>query len=278
VDIYKDSFFLQSGILGEHPQSFGFEFEDGSLFFLLSDSEDFINLVKDALSSFEDSDRSLGTIVKYIASKSGSLYKNAGIFFIFANSDGTIETASQNMPPFILKNKKDEIFLTDGNRNIFGTEIDRDVLKLFSEDVGIIIFVNSRRVINELKERCFSVFGKCELEDIIRPLSKRAEDLNIAYLLLNNTLKDRIKFAFKEKLPAKLKNIINYESELEKILRDSYSDEEITSDNALTIFNELILNAYEHGTLEVDSDTKQERILDGTYEEYINRLEAEKDS
>jgi len=92
-------------------------------------------------------------------------------------------------------------------------------------------------------------------------------------MVLNNTLKDRIKFSHFEVVPAKLDMIIRFESELEKMLKDSYPQARDINDNALTVFNELLLNAYEHGTLGIDSDKKQELMINSTYEEYLEEKE-----
>ncbi|MDQ1340551.1 MAG: phosphoserine phosphatase RsbU/P [Campylobacterota bacterium] len=277
MDIYKDSLFIQSGCLNKESRSFGHEFGDGSVFFVLSEKEELLDSIKTLVKNYKNKP-SLEFLLKEIVLNFGSLLKSSEIFFLFIDTEETFHAISQNTPPIILKNKKNEISVASLNKNIFLEDIENHIFRFLSKDIASMIFTTNARLLNYLKDRSVSVFSKCELENIIRPLCKRAEDLELCYFLLNNTLKDKIKFAFSQKLSAQLEDIINYEADLEKILNDSYPDEKILNDNALTIFNELILNAFEHGVLEVNSQTKQEKIANGSYEEYIYKLQESKNS
>lgn len=276
MDVYRKSFFLQKGSLDTQVRSFTYEFGDGSVLFLLSSHHDFLEEYRSHIAGLENPGN-LDGCLEYLAENVSDELETLSVFFFYLNpTEQFLECISQNMPPLLLKKKGDELLLIEQNfvlKNVADSE--RAITRMSLDEVGIMVLVNDMRIMTELKNRSLMVFAKCELEKVIQSFSNKDAELEVSYMVFNNTLQDRIKFSHHEVIPAKLDAIVRFESELEKMLKDSYPNSWEVNDNALTVFNELLLNAYEHGTLGVDSDMKQELMVSGEYEEYLEAKEKE---
>lgn len=281
MDVYRDSFFLQSGSLDLSQHTVTKEFGDGSILFILSSNNSFLDHIVSKLEPFlhGDSPFYLESFIGNLITESEKQPENGRLLFFYIGREGIIEFIAQNMPPFLLKKKNDDVSLIENNFSLFTTSsIGKAISRLSMEEVAVMVMVDNKKIMTELKNRFFSIFAKCELEKMIRSMSNRGSELDFSYVLLNNTLRDRIKFSHSERVPAKIEKIIAFEKELERILKDSYPKHEGTNDHALTVFNELMLNAYEHGSLDVGSDTKQALMIEGSYEEHLDTLEKTNDA
>jgi CheY-like chemotaxis protein len=198
-----------------------------------------------------------------------------GIFLLDTDTN-TLSFIQKDMPPLLVKDKNDNISFLDNNFNIFNFYQDFDISKAVSKipfsDISLAIFSSEKKSVKDLTKSHFLVFAKCEFEKAVQKILN-AKEPPVSYFLINNSLGEGIKFSHKERVPAKLESIIDVENNLEKILASSYPKEEELNDIASTIFNELILNAYEHGSLNINGDIKQEKMADGTYEDYMFELE-----
>jgi len=277
-DIYHADYFLQNGSIDNLPRAAVRQLADQSVVLILSDQADALKPLTVLLESFDGvTSIYLEDILRrFTKNDLPDTLKSAGYFFLhISHANDRVEYIAQNMPVFYLRKKSGESELIEHNFNLFnGNDLGKAIRSIPFSEVGSLLLASSKRVMHELKQRHVHVFAKCELEKLIKALRAPDEE-NIAYFILNNTLQDRIKFSHKETLPAKLENIISFEQDLEKILKDSYPKEEENNDNALTVFNELILNAYEHGTLGIESAKKQELMASGMYEDYVEELECE---
>lgn len=278
MDVYRDSFFLQQGSLDGTKRSATRTFDDGSVLFALSCDNDFLDGFR-AYAAEPENPGGLDACLTPLLNKSGEELEALSLLLFYIDpAQGFLECISQHMPPIMLKKKSDEVIEIEQNFVLKSAAASpRAITRMPLEEVGIMLLVNDVRVMTELKNRSLMSFAKCELEKAIKSFSNRDVELECSYMLFNNTLKDRIKFSHHEVVPAKLASIIRFESDLERMLKDSYPGSWEVNDNALTVFNELLLNAYEHGTLGIDSDKKQELMVSGEYEEYLEEREKETD-
>ena len=276
-DIYHKDYFLQHGSIDAVSRCAVREYTNQSVLLILTNDTIHLPALTELLNSFTGLDTIyLEDVVRRFSQDVEEKEFGAFAFLHLNKESDTIEFIAQDMPPFLLKKKNGDTELLEHNFNLTrNVDIAKAVRRISFAEVGSLIQVSNKKIMHELQQRHLNVFAKCELEKVINLLRNREESEAIGYFVLNHTLQDRIKFSHQETIPARLENIITFEQDLEKMLKDSYPKEEETNDNALTIFNELILNAYEHGTLGIESSRKQELMLNGTYEDYVEDLEQE---
>jgi len=278
MDIYRNKFFLQNGSLDGVQRTVTKAFDDGSIICILTCNATLLSECE-ALLSNHQIESGLEGYVAALQSRQSSLLSETPVFFLLLNpTEDIMEFVSQDMPPVLVKKKDGELLLLEKNINLTAVSVRQNSLtRIAFNEIGIMVLVNDKRIMTELKNRAFVIFAKCELEKVIKSFSNSGTELNVSYFVLNNTLRENIKFSHYETIPAKLDRIASFEKELENILKDSYPKAREINDNALMVFNELLLNAYEHGTLGIDSNTKQAIMFDGTYEDHLEALEANND-
>jgi two-component sensor histidine kinase len=119
------------------------------------------------------------------------------------------------------------------------------------------------------------------LRQFIRKFESRVgevdDDLTLIYI---SKLSDSGKlYCDRISITANMTDIIKAGNEMERMLNDAGLNEKESSETLL-VFTELLMNAYEHGTLKLTPEEKQRLIEDDAYDEFLlsSRCEERKNS
>jgi CheY-like chemotaxis protein/anti-sigma regulatory factor (Ser/Thr protein kinase) len=106
-------------------------------------------------------------------------------------------------------------------------------------------------------------------EDLKQLIQSRitAQEDDMSFILINH-LSLNEKRLYSEKIPATLKAVENSQEWFSVLIQQHASNEEIIN-NAILAFNELLMNAYEHGSLKISSSQKEQLIENNTYFETL---------
>jgi CheY-like chemotaxis protein/serine phosphatase RsbU (regulator of sigma subunit) len=274
MDILKTSFFIQEW--GKEGKLFQKELRDGSIFMSISSNEEFIADLPTLISSVGSGDAVVfADIIRYISKNIQDKFGDFSVAFAQVyEKEERIECICKGMPPILYKTKRSEIKLLDYRVDtLYADGVTNHIKTLSLKDNSTFLICNSHILKNRIESGLGAVFSKCEIIDnFINKKNKIERD--IAFVFINNSINDKVEYSHHEILPAKIDAIAEFEEELESILNEAYPNEDIMNVNASMTFNEMILNAYEHGSLLVDSQKKQELMLTGEYDEYMLELES----
>ena len=189
-----------------------------------------------------------------------------------------LEYAKFSMPPFLLEDDNCNIVKIKSNNPPMSKwsrtyHIDRvsvkDVHKfLFYSDGIVENSTKDAKSYNDFIEKDFlDSFTREEMkEHILGKIAQQEDDLTFIFI---NRLELNEKTLLYEKIfDTKLAAIDEAREWYENVCQNRWND---------LAFNELLMNAYEHGNLNIDSDKKHQMIEDDTYFEKLLTLEKECD-
>ncbi len=111
-----------------------------------------------------------------------------------------------------------------------------------------------------------------DLKRLIRSRITKQED-DMSFIFINNLKLNQHNIETKI-INANLKSIEASQKWFEQLIKN-YSNNKIIINNASIAYNELIMNAYEHGSLQLCSSQKNKLIEDGNYIEYLLKKELD---
>lgn len=203
--------------------------------------------------------------------------------FIFIDlKQETMETAIFSMPPVIIQ--------TNDNR----------IIKIKSNNLPIMKYINinqidshdlsgAKKVLVYSDGLNESINKDCMYEESLIADFRASSNKNELYLRFHDKIRqpdDDVTFLFLKRIDdvpswektytinTKLHELSRISNEIEDVLSsfDAHHDFIITFINSLT---EILMNAYEHGNLSIDSQLKNMLLRDGDYEDYLLNAENE---
>lgn len=187
-----------------------------------------------------------------------------------------VDIFSLNTPPVLYKNRAGQV-------DQFGTV--QTELSASSTLVGSIslsefanlFFALHPRTITVIKNHLPFLFSKKEITKTIAEFTSEEEALASEFLFINNEISSSKQISKRDTVKASLGAIIAYEEQLELFMEEHFPEDIFATTNTMLIFNELIINALEHGTLGITRDEKQKVMSEGKYDEFIAQKESEAD-
>jgi len=142
------------------------------------------------------------------------------------------------------------------------------------------IFIESNDVVKINKEEIITPFFPIKLDFSVNNKKLKvntAYDSQLKEHNITNIIYKKTNDFYFYKIKAKKIFEKHYENKYENI-QNALTHFEQISENPIhyIILNELILNAYEHGNLEIDSKQKNELILNTDYVEYLQKQKCQK--
>lgn len=136
---------------------------------------------------------------------------------------------------------------------------------------------NSDQFGDVAKNGLSTFFSKKEIIDYVKKTSENQDILNnLNFIFINNAINKYIKYTIHDKITSSLEAISAYEGKLSSTL-ESFSDNIIYNTNASLVFSEMILNAFEHGVLEISPAQKQSLIMEDKFDRYVAEQEEKTD-
>ena len=207
----------------------------------------------------------------------------SAVFGLFDVEDDIMELANFSMPPVLGVTKSGEVkklSTTNLPINTYNDEfvINRidtsDIVKvmLYSDGLTENTTKDDMQYLKYIQEDFLSSTSKSEFMKLFLDRVKEQEDdTTILYFekmdLRNNLLKV---FTYPSTMEAVDKALEDFEKILDEFELDLIQKMKLESS-----FNELIMNAYEHGNLNIDANKKQQLMESGEYMEYLRKAEKE---
>lgn len=119
------------------------------------------------------------------------------------------------------------------------------------------------------------VFSEKDLLDYVNYLGENLlqKEERFSFCFINCEVSGEIEFKRHFTICARIESVEEVEMELEKLLNRFYDDLDSNAKTILVV-NELLMNAYEHGVLGIDSQTKQEKMEEGQYDAFLKEREV----
>lgn len=208
-------------------------------------------------------------------------------FIVIDHKELTMKYAKFAMPPSLTQNVDNEIIKIKSNNppmckytkdiSISTVDISKTVKFLFYSD-GVV--ENSVRYDNKLymdfiEEDFLSSFTKDEFrEKLLWKIDTQEDDMTFVFInqLALNSRIDCIKKIFKSTLDA-VDEANNWYADIWSNFTNNYK----LSYNAGVVFTELFMNAYEHGNLGIDSETKHRLLEEDNYFSTLEELQKKCD-
>jgi len=204
-------------------------------------------------------------------------------FVCFDMNHSIIEYAKFSMPPFLLQQNstREVLKIASNNTPISKWHGDVQVDSYDISDIEKFLFYSDGIVENSTQD------GKCYAEYIAKDfqtsftreefkekmnekLAQQEDDYSLVFL---NTLYPKTMQTVAKKTYATTLESVTQAVEWYGELWEGLSDDTPLGVKATLVFNELILNAYEHGNLEVDSQAKHAMLDDDTFFETMQEKE-----
>ncbi len=189
---------------------------------------------------------------------------NYGMPPILIERNNTIEGIKPNNPPimsFLATTAIDEI----GLRDISKIAMYSDGLNESSTNKGK---PYSKYIEDDFKD---SVLMRQFLRTFESRVLKLDDDMTLIHISTISSKEDI--YSKKIEIDSKLEDVIWLNKEIEKML-DSIEINERDASEALLVFSELLMNAFEHGALNLTPAEKQRLIEEDTYEEFLAGLNS----
>ncbi|HIP54922.1 MAG TPA: response regulator [Sulfurimonas autotrophica] len=189
-----------------------------------------------------------------------------------------LEYAKFSMPPFLLEESNHNILKIKANNPPMSKwsktyHVDRvsvkDVHKfLFYSDGIVENSTKDAKTYNDfIKKDFLDSFTREEMREYILGKIAQQED-DLTFIFINRLELNQKTLVYEKIFDTRLAAIDEAREWYENICQNRWSD---------LAFNELLMNAYEHGNLNIDSDKKHRMIEDDTYIEEMLALEKECD-
>ena len=197
-------------------------------------------------------------------------------YILFDSYFAQLEYAKFSMPPFLLEDDKRKIIKIKSNNPPMSKwnksyKIDRCSVK----SINKFLFYSDGMVENSTNDGF--VYSKYIVDDFLNAYTK--EDIKQSFLSKIAEQEDDITFIFINKLQLNedtLMQNMTFETSLDAVSKANEWYQNLYADETASIaFNELFMNAYEHGNLGLDTKTKHKLLEDDIYFESL--LEYEKD-
>ena len=228
----------------------------------------------DTIEPTDRDDLDLGHLLPELYNE-GSLHETRHIIALLNRPTGQFQHINTGLPPLLIKTS------TGGFKRIFPLESrNKDASYTIHvhplNEIGTLLMGSTRLDVSLLEKRYLSFFSSKEILSAIRDFSEHQQlTEDFCFIFLNNEIHRHLKFIRHESIAANLDAIKDYEEKLETILADSFTDNHELNSNTVLIFNELILNAFEHGVLGIDANKKQQLMESGAYENYIEDVQEQ---
>lgn len=214
----------------------------------------FLHILKEIKKNLEEINEALFIgVIDYFQKKLSYINFNSNFLFIKRVNDKLKSINDVNLHP-----KKDNFF---------------DITTIFLDELEFLYILNDESCFKYFEENWNNIFF---VKDIVKNFYTKKENTNFSFIFLNAMLPKISNTTYHYSIKAKKENVHKLEDDIEELLNSHCNDIEKVS-NAITIFNELILNAYEHGALKIDSVQKQKLIEERLFEDYTKELEEKLD-
>lgn len=265
--VFRDDFFLDSFNSNSKSTVIIESEENNSLFFAISKNQEVLNFIehiKDSLFdiNFLDIVKELKTF--FDGNLNNSLFGEIDYKrrkFIFINF---------NLSFLFLKEQKRESILNSNSK----FELDSCDVKSLDLDSIDMMFATDNLEYGEFFKSNFYKFNFTK--EIVENFYMNHQERELSCLFFNSALFKFSNTTYCYSIKAKKSDIDKFELDLETLL-SSKTDNLEKSSSAMIIFNELILNAYEHGALRVDGIKKQKLIEQNLFDIFLKKLEDKVD-
>lgn len=192
---------------------------------------------------------------------------NYGMPPLLIEESGSVRTIKPNNPPIM------QFFSTCNVETVGLGSINK--IALYSDGL------------NEAQQKDGSPFGKHIEEDfknsslmkqfleLFKTKTKPLDD-DLTLIYISKHIGKKTLFSSSFTIDAKISQIAHANEKVETILTDMNISQKDASE-VLLIFNELIMNSFEHGSLKLDSAQKEKLIEEDKYEEYLYKAEENLD-
>lgn len=152
----------------------------------------------------------------------------------------------------------------------------RDAIKTYPLNRISTLFVSNTKLSDLLYKKSHkNAFSK---KDVLLTIKNLGSDLldsdRFAFIFLNNQIGKKLDTKNSFDLQPRMASIAKSEEDIETFL-ETYFRGSPQNARTLIVVNELLMNAYEHGVLKIDPDTKNRYLTLGSYDEYLSHLEEE---
>ncbi|WP_457749306.1 SpoIIE family protein phosphatase [Sulfurimonas sp.] len=199
-------------------------------------------------------------------------------YILFDSYFSQLDYAKFSMPPFLLEDFNNNILkIKSNNPPMSKWTLTYNINTYLVQNIHKFLFYSDGIVENSTKEELpYNHF----IEDDFRSSFTR-EEMKENILNKLTAQEDDLTFIFINKLELNEKTLVQknvFETSLESVENANQWYESICKNGSSVIaFNELFMNAYEHGNLALDADTKHKLLLEDTYFETLLTLEKDCD-
>ncbi len=208
------------------------------------------------------------------------------LFLDFDLEKNSISIINYGMPPVLLEQELEIKSIRPNNPPImaFFSTCNMDVVDL--KDITKIALYSDG--LNESEQDDKSPFGKHIEEDFAEASLLRRflrtfyskvkileDDLTLIFIAKESNKKTL--FEKNIEITSKLSQIAVANEEVERFMEEVSITDKDAGETTL-IFNELLMNAFEHGSLNISSSQKDKMIEDGSYDEFLEELEGKSEA
>lgn len=185
---------------------------------------------------------------------------------------------------FVVDTKSNRVtYLNSEDTLLMIKDIDGEIVELESNKLEIdtyplsnisTLFTSNSALADTLYKKSYKdAFCKKDILKVIKDLNEELLYIDrFSFVFLNNQIGKNIDAKANYDIEAKIDAIAKTEESVELFL-ESYFRGNFQNARTLLVVNELLMNAYEHGVLKVDPETKNRHMTKGSYDEYLERLE-----
>lgn len=235
--------------------------------FIITGNIDLYYLALKKSPTFVSKNLSIGDIVKSFEDELDSFEKLNNIFF------GILDTEREF---FYFINYNIEYLFLKTNQNIEVIFSKNEIYKrrINLDDLDSIFVVDNIKIGKFFNTEYKSLFF---VKELMNELTQEFDKEEFSFIYLNNELNKKSSSSYSYKIQAKKREIEEIEDKVDKLFESRHMLAEEIS-NIMIIFNELILNAYEHGALKIGGEKKQRLIETNKLDEYKKEQEELIDS
>ena len=245
----------------------------GRIFIVLIDDKRALELVCNKARELKDN-FSLRALLALLAAEPIDWSERKAHFALIGAHLGEFAAFNLNAPPLLAKNEVGQITHIGSSY----TDINGETIVIAGEllnRLASMFFTLDSKLCAVMENHLPFCFSKKEIESALTDFT---DDNDFDFVFVNSeTSKTRI-LSREDTIEAKLEAIKQYEGQLEELLEKYVPEDDVAATNTLLIFNELVVNAYEHGSLGIDKTLKQTLIAEGEYDDYIAKLQAQTDA
>lgn len=203
-------------------------------------------------------------------------WQNEQMFILHINMlNGDLDLFILRSPSALYKTRTGQAELfgnVQSDLNASSTVVDSISLGSFSS-----MFITlDQRLLTVLQNHIPFLFSKKEILKTISEFIDETEAAQSNFIFINNDISRNKSISKRDTIKAALSEIITYEESLDQFISEHFPQDVMASTNSMLIFNELVINALEHGALGISRDEKQKAMHSGSYDEFISQKEQER--